>query len=317
MIRLIALFLSIALQLIAAIFALRLMRVTKYRISWVMISVGFTLLAIKRAIKLIQFLQDDYRFYYTLADDLLEVIVSVLFMGGVFLIGEIFYQLKRSEIERNRSEARLLNAIIQTEEKERKRFAKDLHDGLGPLLSTVKMFISSIISNSNEKPSPEILNNTNQVINEAIASIKEISNNLSPHVLTNFGLYSAIKSFAGKLSELKSVKIHLSGTLTSEARFDPHAEVVLYRATCELINNTIKHAQAKNIYIDLSKAGNTITIHYTDDGVGFDQEATEQENTGMGFSNIASRVKTLNGIFVLNSVPGEGVDALIKIQLKY
>lgn len=314
MIRLIALLISITLQLVAAIFALRLMRVTKYRASWVLISLGFLLTAIKRTIKLIQFLDDDFSFYLTMADDWLGVIISFLFTAGVFLIGEIFYALKRAEIERNRSEKRVLNAIIQTEEKERKRFAKDLHDGLGPLLSTVKMSISAILNNKINNQQ-EILENTNVVINEAISSIKEISNNLSPHVLTNFGLVSAIKNFSHKINETKSVNIILTSNMENE-RFDHNMETILYRATCELITNTLKHAGAKNIQLNISKHLNTLTIQFHDDGQGFNPDKTlTTVNSGMGFSNITSRIKSVNGVFILNSSPGEGTNALIKVRL--
>jgi signal transduction histidine kinase len=314
MIRLIALLISITLQLVAAIFALRLMRVTKYRASWVLISLGFLLTAIKRTIKLIQFLDDDFSFYLTMADDWLGVIISFLFTAGVFLIGEIFYALKRAEIERNRSEKRVLNAIIQTEEKERKRFAKDLHDGLGPLLSTVKMSISAILNNKINNQQ-EILENTNVVINEAISSIKEISNNLSPHVLTNFGLVSAIKNFSHKINETKSVNITLSSNMENE-RFDHNVETILYRASCELITNTLKHAKAKNIQLNISKHINTLTIQFHDDGQGFNPDKTlTNVNSGMGFSNITSRIKSINGVFILNSSPGEGTNALIKVRL--
>ncbi|MGD9992016.1 MAG: sensor histidine kinase [Salinivirgaceae bacterium] len=314
MIRLIALLISITLQLVAAIFALRLMRVTKYRASWVLISLGFLLTAIKRTIKLIQFLDDDFSFYLTMADDWLGVIISFLFTAGVFLIGEIFYALKRAEIERNRSEKRVLNAIIQTEEKERKRFAKDLHDGLGPLLSTVKMSISAILNNKINNQQ-EILENTNVVINEAISSIKEISNNLSPHVLTNFGLVSAIKNFSHKINETKSVNITLSSNMENE-RFDHNVETILYRASCELITNTLKHAKAKNIQLNISKHINTLTIQFHDDGQGFNPDKTlTNVNSGMGFSNITSRIKSINGVFILNSSPGKGTNALIKVRL--
>lgn len=314
MIRLAALLISIAFQLIAAIFALRLMRVTKYRASWVFISLGFLLMAFKRAIKLIQFLQDDYSFYLTMADDWLAVIISILFTAGVFLIGEIFYSLKRSEIERNRSEKRLLNAILQTEEKERKRFAKDLHDGLGPLLSTVKMSVSALLQSKPDKASKEVIENTNIVINEAISSIKEISNNLSPHVLSNFGLVSAIKNFTQKINQTKTISINFESNI-EDKRFDNNVEIILYRATCELINNTIKHAQAKTISIDLLNRRNTITIHYSDDGLGFHQEEDNHETTsGMGLSNISSRIKSINGVFIINSIPNEGTNALIKVR---
>ncbi len=314
MIRLAALLISIALQLIAAIFALRLMRVTKYRASWVLISLGFLLMAFKRAIKLIQFLQDDFSFYLTMATDWLGVIISVLFTVGVFLIGEIFYSLKRAEIERNRSEKRLLNAILQTEERERKRFAKDLHDGLGPLLSTVKMSISALLQSKPEKENKDIIENTNVVINEAISSIKEISNNLSPHVLTNFGLVSAIKNFTHKINQTKTITIDFSSN-TEDERFDGNTEIILYRATCELINNTIKHAEAKNIGINISKHRNTLTIQYSDDGVGYIQEDLSIDNQkGMGLSNISSRIKSINGVFIISSIPNEGTNALIKVK---
>lgn len=315
MIRLVVLLLSIALQLIAAIFALRLMRVTKYRASWVLISLGFLLLAFKRAIKLFQFLQDDFSFYLTMADDWLAVIISVLFTAGVFLIGEIFYALKRAEIERNRSEKRLLNAIVQTEERERRRFAKDLHDGLGPLLSTVKMSVSALLQTKTDPNSMEIIQNTNTVINEAISSIKEISNNLSPHVLTNFGLISALKNFIIKINQTKAINIELISNIENE-RFSGNTEIILYRATCELINNTLKHAKAKNIHINVSKYRNTLTIQFSDDGVGFVPDSVQSEKAkGMGINNISSRIKSINGVFIISSIPNEGTSALIKVRI--
>ncbi len=315
MVRLVALLISIVLQLIAAIFALRLMRVTKYRASWVLISLGFLLMAIKRAIKLIQFLQDDFSFYLTMADEWLAVIISFLFTAGVFLIGEIFYTLKKASIDRTRAEKRLINTITQTEERERKRFAKDLHDGLGPLLSTVKMSISALLNSNNEKNKKAILENTNMVINEAITSIKEISNNLSPHVLTNFGLVSALKNFTHKINNTKTVKIELLSNMENE-RFNANAEVVLYRATCELINNTLKHAKAKNISINISKHLRTLTIQYNDNGLGFDTDKGEDIQTGgMGLQNISSRIKSINGIFIITSAHGDGTNALIKVKI--
>lgn len=315
MIRLIALIISILLQLVAAIFALRLMRVTKYRVSWVLISTGFLVLALNRAIKLIQFLQDDFSFYLTMAEDWLNVLTSFLFTVGVFMIGEIFFIIKRAEIERNRTEKRLLNAIIKAEENERKRFAKDLHDGLGPLLSTVKMSLSALKQNNNDKAAQAILENTNMIINEAIISIKDISNNLSPHTLTNFGLVSALNNFINKINQTREININLTTNIIDE-RLKPDIEIILYRATCELINNTIKHANAKNVNINLLKHHKTLTLQYHDDGAGFDTDyLLNGKTSGMGLSNIASRVKTINGIFIINSNVNEGVNVLIKIKL--
>jgi signal transduction histidine kinase len=153
------------------------------------------------------------------------------------------------------------------------------------------------------------------VINEAITSIKEISNNLSPHVLSNFGLVSALKNFAHKINQTKAVRIDLTSNMENE-RFDHNVEIILYRASCELINNTIKHAAAENIQINISKHLRTLTIQYHDDGIGFQPEKIMNNQTdGTGFSNIQSRIKSIHGIFILNSVPNEGTTALIKVKL--
>ena len=316
MIRLVALIISITLQVVAAVLAIRLMRVTKYRASWILISIGFILMAVKMAIKLIQFINDDFSFYLRPADDWLGVIIAFLFTAGVFLIGELFYTLSRSERERRRSERRLMRAIIQTEERERRRFAKDLHDGLGPLLSTARMSMSALLQNERDDHSRQVLENANNVINEAVESIKEISNNLSPHVLINFGLASAIRNFVVKVGQSKSVSINFNTVLTDNDRFDSNIETVMYRATCELINNTLKHAEASTIDISLEKIQRTLVIKYDDNGKGFDSEAASNTQTnGMGLSNIASRINSVNGLFVYNSAPNDGFHAIMKVKI--
>ncbi len=316
MIRLVALLISITLQIVAAVLAIRLVKVTKYRASWILISLGFILMAVKMAIKLIQFINDDFSFYLRPADDWLGVAISFMFTAGVFLIGEMFYALNHAERERKRSERKLMRAVIQTEERERRRFAKDLHDGLGPLLSTARMSMSALLQYERDDHSKQVLENANNVINEAVESIKEISNNLSPHVLTNFGLASAIKNFSFKVSQSKAINIKFDTKLTDSDRFDSNSEVVLYRATCELINNTLKHAEATDIDIVLEKIQRTIVIKYDDNGKGFDQEKIQNAtNKGMGLSNIASRIASINGLFVINSKPGDGVHAIIKVRL--
>jgi signal transduction histidine kinase len=218
------------------------------------------------------------------------------------------------EDSRRLTEKMFLNAIIQTEEKERKRFAKDLHDGLGPLLSTVKMSISSLAQLEHDKSSKEIVQNTEMVINEAIKSLKEISDNLSPHVLNNFGLARAVRNFTNKINAAKVLQIKLKSNL-GDIRFENNIEVVLYRVICELINNTIKHAKAKKIEIDLNIAEKNLTIAYKDDGKGFqmDKLLNQANNGGMGFSNIFSRINSLKGEINVDSQPGKGTLVNIKV----
>jgi signal transduction histidine kinase len=313
MIRLIALIISIVLQIIAAFIALRFMKLTKYRLSWILLSMSFAFMAVHKIIQLFESFRGTPSFTWQLIDEWIGAVISVMIIGGVILIRELFYSLKRADTERVRSEKRVINAIINTEENERKRFAKDLHDGLGPILSTVKMSLSALTDRIKDPSGLVILNNTNHLVNEAISTIKDISNNLSPHVLTNFGLASAISAFTTKINQTKAVEIDFKSNMDTQ-RLDNEKEVVVYRAVCELINNSILHSGASRIEIELNKHEKFITLQFYDNGRGFDTSSLSKEDTkGMGLSNIETRVKTVEGVFILESTPGKGTSALIKL----
>jgi signal transduction histidine kinase len=224
----------------------------------------------------------------------------------------LFYSLKRSDNDRIKSEKRVINAIINTEENERKRFAKDLHDGLGPLMSTVKMSLSALEERIKDPTGTIILNNTNHLVNEAINTLKDISNNLSPHVLSNFGLSSALSAFIAKINQTKAIEIDFKSNMEGK-RLESEKEVVIYRAACELINNAIRHSGASRIEIELNKHEKFITLQFSDNGRGFDTSSLDSEDsTGMGLSNIETRVRSVDGVFILESTPGKGTSALIK-----
>ena len=313
MVRLIALIISIVLQIIAAIIALRFMKLTKYRLSWILLSLSFAFMAVRLIIQLFEVFRGTPSFTWKLIDDWIGVLISVMIIGGVILIRELFYSLKRADTDRLRSEKRVINAIINTEENERKRFAKDLHDGLGPILSTVKMSLSALTDRIKDPSGSVILTNTNHLVNEAISTIKDISNNLSPHVLSNFGLASAISAFTTKINQTKAVEIDFNSNMEWQ-RLDNEKEVVIYRAVCELINNSILHSGASRIEIELNKHEKFITLQFYDNGRGFDTSSLSKEDTkGTGISNIETRVKTVEGVFILESTPGKGTSALIKL----
>jgi signal transduction histidine kinase len=281
-----------------------------------LLTMGFILMAIMRLIEFLPYVSNikpqDYREIFVWGG----VITSLAFAIGVFLIQKIFKHMKRVEDSRRLTEKMFLNTIIQTEEKERKRFAKDLHDGMGPLLSTVKMSVSSLAQMKHDDISREIVENTELVINEAIKSLKEISDNLSPHILNNFGLVRALNNFANKINVARTIKINLESDLKDE-RFDNNVEVVLYRVVCELINNTIKHAKAKKIDISLTKEGEYLAIVYKDDGKGFDVSKVidQPSGTGMGFSNIYSRINSLKGEIKIESEQKKGTFVTIKVMM--
>ncbi|HUV01269.1 MAG TPA: ATP-binding protein [Bacteroidales bacterium] len=313
MIRLIALVISIVLQIIAAAIALRFMKLTKYRLSWILLSLSFVFMAVRKIIQLFEYFRGTPSYSWQMIDEWMGVLISFMIIVGVILIRELFYSLKKAEIDRNRTERGVLNAIINTEENEKKRFAKDLHDGLGPLLSTVKMSLSALSERIKDPSGMVILNNTSHLVNESINTIKDISNNLSPHVLLNFGLASALSAFTTKINQTKTIEIDFKSNMENQ-RLENDKEVVLYRTACELINNSIRHSGASKIEIELNKHEKFITLQFSDNGRGFDISTLGKEETkGMGLSNIETRVRSIEGVFILESTQGRGTSALIRV----
>jgi len=313
MVRLIALIISIVLQIVAASIALRFMKLTKYRLSWILLSLSFVFMAVRKIIQFFEFFRGYPSFRWQVIDEWIGVLISFMIIVGVVLIRELFQSLKRAEADRVRAEKKVINAIINTEENERKRFAKDLHDGLGPLMSTIKMSLSALSEKIKDPPGILVLNNTNHLINEAINTLKDISNNLSPHVLSNFGLSSALGAFTTKINQTKALRIDFKSNMENQ-RLDAEKEVVIYRAACELINNSIRHSGASFIEIELNKHEKFITLQFYDNGRGFDTlSITGEDGKGMGLSNIETRVRSVDGVFIIESTPGKGTSALIKI----
>ncbi len=293
--------LSIVLQLVATIIAISLMRRTKYNLSWILFSVALVLMS---ALRLWEFIHIGEVSIFLAW---LGVATSLCIAVGMFYVQKIFnYQDKRDH-QRRLMQRRILNTVLRTEEKERLRFSKELHDGLGPLLSSAKMSLSAIKKVDNQ----ELLENTNYVIDEAIRSLREISNNLSPHILNDFGLGRGVANFVGKLPSNK-MEVVLDTNMRAE-RFATDVEVILYRVVCELVNNSLKHSDGTRAEISLTLHGDRLELKYSDNGRGFVPEA--MMDVGMGLSNIASRIASLKGVCDIHSAPGEGMRAYVSVNL--
>ncbi len=313
----ITLAITIILQFFAAAVAVKLTKVTKFNLSWILISFGFIFMAVQRLAEFLPFVTNfkpqDFRLFYIW----LGAITSLFFAAGVFLIQKIFEYMKRVEQKTREQEKALLNAIIQAEERERRRFATELHDGLGPLLSTIKMSVSSLAAVETNPSSLSVIKNTNMVISEAIKSIQEISNNLSPHVLNNFGVAKAIRNFVNKINQSKGMRVTFK-TNIMDIRYSTGTEVVLYRSVCELLNNSIKHSGATKVNIDLSANDSNILLNYRDNGVGFDTGSLfiDEKEMGTGYFNMLSRVNSLKGSLEVLSDIDKGVLVTIAIPIK-
>ena len=311
----IALIIAIILQFAGAIVAIGSIRYTRRAISWILLSLGFLLMAIQRFIEFIPYVWRGWEKDVVAINTWLGILTSIFIATGVILIRQILDIIRKAERNRREAEKKILHAVIQTEEKERRRLAKDLHGGLGPLLSTVKMAMTSLLQMENDDNKKKIVENSDLVITEAIRSLKEISNNLSPHVLDNFGLASAIKNFGTKIEQTQSVNFVFNSNMY-DVRLDYNTEIILYRVVCELINNTLKHANARKIEIELNKHNRILTLMYKDDGKGFNvSKILNTPHEGMGYSNIMTRIKSIKGSINIESEKDSGTTVLVIVNI--
>ncbi len=306
----ILLIIAICTQLVASLYAIRLVGATKYSSIWLLFIVSFLLLCVERVL---QFVMVGGReiplniFWWT------GLVVSIGLSIGVMYAHRLFTYIERLNQQRQFISKRILSAVIRTEEKSRSTFSKELHDGLGPLLSTAKMSLSALSrSDLSEERRKAIIDDTTYIIDEAIASLREISNNLSPHVLNDFGLVRGLRNFINKNSALCGIKLKFASNLDSE-RFDRDLEVTIYRTICELFNNSLKHSSCSEISVSLFQSDNMLRVTYRDNGCGFSIRPVEDR--GMGLSNITSRINSINGQITIESEEEEGMSAYIRIPI--
>jgi PAS domain S-box-containing protein len=223
-------------------------------------------------------------------------------------------QRKKSEYELRQSEHKIMEAIINTEESERSRIAQDLHDGLGPVLSTIKLYFQVYKDTNDQEKRNMLSERLSSTIQEAIKGVSEISHNISPHVLKNYGFYAALKQFIHRIALTNVVKIHLH--CNEKIELNPNTGIILYRAISELINNSIKHASCSNITLRIYQEAGFMHVDYMDDGHGFDFIAiSSSPDRGSGLNNIVNRVNALKGKIDIESKIDHGMKACLKIPV--
>lgn len=222
--------------------------------------------------------------------------------------------LIRDVSTRKELEKKLLNTIVETEEKERQRLAIDLHDEIGPLLSSMKMYMQLLKGTKDAQKSEYITNQLLDLVKEAITSTREISNSLSPHVLSNYGLIPAMTNMMDNIRPFITVEFK---TNCDTIRFDENIETVYYRIFKELCNNSLKHAKAKKIEISLKYSNNTLYLQYSDNGIGFSlEEKLTSKKDGIGLFNILSRVQAINGEYEIITEKGQGFKFELRTKSK-
>lgn len=223
-------------------------------------------------------------------------------------------RLHHMELDRIRQEHKisLLSAMIDGQEKERTRIARDLHDGLGGLLSGIKIELSGGVASAAISPERTLIGNTLNRIDQAVDELRRIARNMMPELLLKYGLDEAIKEHCQSLKR-SGVNVTFQ-VFNYQNNLAKNKQVVVYRITQELINNAVKYAQSNHILVELRQENNDLSLTVEDDGIGFNIEGA-RETKGSGLANVESRVAFLNGQLNIDSVPGTGTTVVLNFTI--
>ncbi|MBY0479020.1 MAG: tetratricopeptide repeat protein [Chitinophagaceae bacterium] len=222
-------------------------------------------------------------------------------------------QQRISELETEK-QLEATEAVLKGEEQERTRLAKDLHDGLGGMLSGIKYSFSTMKGNLILTPdNAQAFERSMDMLDSSIKEMRRVAHNMMPEALVKYGLDTALKDFCNDINQSGAVKVIYQSVGMEGVQIEQTASITLYRIVQELVNNILKHATATQAVVQLNKLNGTITITVEDDGNGFDTSILQQRK-GMGWSNILSRVEFMKGVMDVQSESGKGTSVHIEIK---
>ncbi len=204
----------------------------------------------------------------------------------------------------------IISAIIEGEEKERKRVAQELHDGLGQIISALKMQVEFVRKTSNGQG--YLLDKPMELIKDAIHEYRAISHNLLPPLLEASTLPEVLSTLCDRINVSEKCKAVFQNE-NFKGKPDKILIRELYRISQELIANAVKHAECKNIELNIAEKNSHIFISVTDDGKGFDPDETKSKSTGIGLKNLNTRVELLDGILNFHSEKGKGTRVVLEV----
>ena len=223
-------------------------------------------------------------------------------------------QQKISELE-TQQQLTATEAVLKGEEQERTRLAKDLHDGLGGMLSGIKYSFNTMKGNMIMTPdNAQAFERSMDMLDSSIKEMRRVAHNMMPEALVKFGLDTALKDFCNEIQQSGALKISYQSIGIENTIIDQTVGITIYRIVQELINNTMKHAVAKNAIVQVTKSNNQLSVTVEDDGKGFDT-AIINNPVGMGWSNITNRVDFLKGKLDVDSQHGKGTSVHIEMNI--
>lgn len=214
------------------------------------------------------------------------------------------------------AERKFVEISIESEKKERNVFAAQVHDRLGPLLSTIKLYFQWLSETDNIEKTKIITEKGNNSIEVAIDTLRQISHSIGSYVLDNEGLSKAMKDLIRQINATQKIRVKFQ--CENIDHIDKIKQTTLYYTALEMINNSLKHAEAQNIFINIKLVDieKNLQMVYKDDGKGFDQNEINtplKQRKGMGLENISQRVKALRGSIDIQTKAGHGFTAVIQL----
>lgn len=247
---------------------------------------------------------------------LLSMAVIVLLAAG---IAYALYNRQRLRLLRRQQEARLeqerlrAEAIINTEEQERQRLARELHDGVGQVLAAARRSLQRAGPALSGGPQAPADNHPLALLDESIAEVRQLSHAMMPPSLRNRSLTEALDELANRSSRNSGISIQTEWNNAYALQISANESLMIYRVIQELLGNAIRHAAAKEINIEMVHHGDSLNIIVSDDGSGFDPAAITE---GTGLKNIQSRIGFIGGEVIVDTHPGQGTTCIIDVPLK-
>lgn len=240
-------------------------------------------------------------------------------LAGMLLFFVSSYQKRllrnKADVEtmKSRHQLDLFQSSIDAMEDERRRVSRDLHDEIGAALSMLRLQVGQINLSKeiHHEKTHNLIIGSKQLIDSTIENVRRISNDMLPHGLDEFGLKYALEMLCDKIENASSLEINLN--LDKLERLENRLELALYRILQELLNNTLKHAQASEVNINFKHDNRQLTIIYQDNGKGFDVETLTKR--GLGLKNIESRVNMIQGNLMYLPTAQKGVEVIIDVRL--
>ncbi len=255
---------------------------------------------------------------------LMGIVISTL--AFLLFMGYLFYRkkLRKAKIKESRQEEevillkqeqqnKIFSAMIEGQEKERKRLAIDLHDGLGGRLSGISLNLSKLDKDEPKQYPKKQLKKVMKDLDDSLTELRNIARNMMPETLVKFGLQAALNDYCSSMTRSETkVTLQFYG---SDKDIDIHQQVTIYRVVQELISNAIKHAKATEVLVQYMREGNNVDITVEDNGIGIEKEVLENKGSGMGLSNLRTRVAYLKGVLDFHTEQNEGTTVNVHINI--